>query len=250
MLWAILALPFFARDANEPNIALLVAVAVVMVLAAIQWLALMRKFGFDPPILPAVLGVIAALVFAAYWGQIGALVGLAVGLVGSYGWRITVESPTRFADAAYSVGAAALLGFLPAQLLILRRLDGGITGTYLVLIGLIVFGAVQAILSRPARDGTRYLATATGFAALASIAVVTLAGVIRGGPFSFGASVIIALAIAIGATIGRGFVTILLPAPERGARPAHRRPMLADALLPICVASAAGFFAVRAVLAV
>ena len=248
VVFGLAALPAAASEPFEANVPLLILTAIAYLLAGVQWLALMRKFGYEPPIVAALVGIAACLLFAAYHGQLGALVGLAIGVVVSFGWRTIQDSPTRLADAAYAVSAVALLGFLPAQGLLLRQLPFGATGYYMFIVGVLVFGIVQGVLSRPERDGTRALGNSTVLALIATVIVICVFGIVAGDPFGFFGGLVIGACVGGGALLGRALLPLLTPAPTQHGRVVKRRPMLIDVLLPFAIAAAAAFFCVRSVI--
>lgn len=245
---AVAAIPAFGRGPGVVPIVLTVFVIAFSVLATVQWLALMIRFGFRPPILVSLAGVTAVLVAAAMQGQRGALVALGATLVATYVWRIASETETRFGDVAIAVAAVAVIGYLPAYVLLLRRLPFGIEGFYLWLVPVFAFMSVQAVLSRPASDGTRHADVATAAAALVCTAVSAVLGWILGDPFGLGPGLLVGAATAAGGVFGQMTLEILAPAPATEGRRIRRRPLLFDALAPLFVSVPFAFFAVRHIL--
>lgn len=248
-LWAICGLPALGGAPASADIALTVGVTVVAVLAAVQWLALLRRFEATPPLPAAIVGIVAILVAAAFAGQLGALLGLVGGMILAYCWRIAQVSESRLADVAYVVAALVVFGFFPAQVLLLARLGSGPAGLYIYLVTVLVFEVVQAVLSRPARDGTRSADMSTLAAAVGATVTGVVAGVVAGDPIGATGGLVIGVAIGGAGAAGRACIPLLAPAPEVEGRRVRRRPLLLDALAPHLFAAPAAFLAVRMVAA-
>lgn len=248
-LWAVCGLPALGGGPARVDIPLTIAVVLVCLLAGAQWLALLRRFGVSPPVPAALGGMAVTLVAASIWGQAGALVGLVGSLTLVYCWRIVQESGTRLADIGYAVTGVVVFGFFPAQLLLLRRVAAGPAGFYMYLVTVVVFEVVQAVLSRPARDGTRAADMSTLAAGVAATVAGVVAGAVAGGPVGAAGGLAIGALTAAGAAAGRACLPMLAPAPEVDGRRIRRRPLLLDALAPFMFAAPAAFFAYRMVAA-
>lgn len=248
-LWAVCALPALGGGAARADVPLTIAVSVVMLLAAVQWLALLRRFGASPPIPAALVGITVTLVAAAVSGQLGAVVGLVAGVVLAYCWRIVQETDSRLADVGYATLGVVVFGFLPAQMLLLRRLDAGPSGFYMYLAIVVVFEIVQSVLSRPARDGTRGADMSTLAAAVGATIAGVVGGAVAGTPVGAAGGLLVGAATAAGAAAGRACLPVLAPAPEVDGRRVRRRPLLLDALAPHLFAAPFAFLAFRMVAA-
>lgn len=248
-LWAICGLPALGGAPASADVALAAGVMVVAVLAAVQWIALLRRFGASPPLPAALIGVVAILAAAAVAGQLGALLGLVGGMIVAYVWRIVQESESRLADVAYVLVALVVFGFFPAQVLLLARLGSGTAGLYIYLVTVLVFEVVQAVLSRPARDGTRGADMSTLAAAVGATVTGVVAGVVVGDAVGAAGGLLVGAAIGGAGAAGRACIPLLAPAPEVDGRRVRRRPLLIDALAPHFFAAPAAFLAVRMVAA-
>lgn len=249
VLWAVCGLPSLGGGPDRSDIPLAVAVGLVCVLAGVQWVALVRRFGASPPLPAALVGIVVTITAASGWGQAGALVGLAASMVLVYCWRIAQGSDSRLADVGYAVTAVVVFGFFPAQVLLLRRIAAGPSGFFMYLVIAVVFEVVQAVLSRPARDGTRAADMSTLAAAMAATVAGVVAGAVAGEPIGAAGGLVIGAATAAGAAAGRACLPMLAPAPEVDGRRIRRRPILLDALAPYLFAAPAAFFAYRMVAA-
>ena len=248
-LWAVCARPALDGGPARADIALTIAVAVVVLVAAVQWLALLRRFGMSPPMPAVLIGVLGTLVAAAVAGQGGALAGLVFSLILVYCWRIAESSETRLADVGFGVTGVAVFGFFPAQVLLLGRVAAGPAGLYIYLVTVVVFEVVQAVLSRPARDGTRAADMSTLAAGIAATVAGVVAGAVAGGPVGAAGGLALGVVGAAGAAAGRACLPLLAPAPEVDGRRIKRRPLLLDALAPFLFAAPATFLAYRMVAA-
>jgi len=248
-LWAVAGFPVFAAWPYVPDIPLLIAVGLVCTPSAIQWLALMRRFGASPPIAAAVGAVVLTLILGSVAGQLGALVGLSSGVIACYVWRIARASETRLTDVAYGCVSVVVFGFFPAQVLLLRRLDIGARGFYLYLAATLAYAVVQAVLARPARDGTRGLDASAGAAAFACVIVAVVGGVLGGPSLGAAGGLITGVAIAAASVAGRACLPLLAQAPVVEGRRIRRPPLLLDALTPLLFGAPAAFLALRAVAA-
>lgn len=246
---AILALPFFGETPVRPDLALAVGLALVAAVAALQWLALLRRFGFSPTPLPVAAGVVATVVLAAYHGQVGAVAGLSGGLVACYVWRILQASEQRFHDVAFSVSAVAVFGFLPAQAVLLRRIPFGVGGFYVFLASAFAFVIAQSALTRPTKAGPSGADLATVAAGVVAVGVGALGGLLAGAPYGAGKGAIVGLAVGVVSGAGRAAWSTLAPAPLGRFQQPWRRPLLGDAIGSVFFAAPAAFFSVRALLA-
>lgn len=246
---AIAAIPAFGRAPGQASVLLLVALAAISLLAATQWLALMIRFGYQAPIPPTLVGVGGILVSASVWGLKGALLALAAALILLYAWRIFSETGTRFADVALGAMCLALFGFLPAHALLLRRLPFGADAFYLWLVCVFAFSTAQALLTRPARDGTRSADIATLLACIPTLLVGVVLGWIQDEPIGLGAGALVGLLVAAGCALGQVVLEITAPAPvDEAGRRMRRRPLLVDALAPLFVSAPFGYYAIRHIL--
>lgn len=246
---AIAGIPAFGRAPGQSSVVLLVVVAVICLLSCTQWLALMIRFGYQAPIPAALLGVSGVLVAASVGGLRAALIACCLGLVLAYAWRVFGATGTRFADVALSVLALTLFGFLPAHILLIRRLPFGVDAFYLWLVPVFAFATAQALLSRPARDGTRNADLATVLSALLTWLVGTVLGVVLGDPFGFGSAALVAGTVAVGCGVGEVILELVAPSPvDDEGRRLRRRPLLLDGLAPVFVSAPFAYYAIRHVL--
>jgi hypothetical protein len=246
---AIAGIPAFGRAPGQASLALLVVVAVICLLAATQWLALMIRFGYQAPIPPVLIGVVGILVAASLGGLEATLVVLAGSLALQYAWRIFSETGTRFADVALSATALVLFAFLPAHVLLLRRLPFGPDAFYLWLVAVFAFATAQALLGRPARDGTRDADLSTLLSGVLAWLVASVMGVMLGDPFGLGAGILVGGLVAFGCALGQIVLELACPAPvSEDGRRMRRRPILLDALAPLLVSAPFGYYAIRHVL--
>ncbi len=248
-LLAILALPFFGRTPVRPDLALAIGLGLVAGVAALQWLALLRRFGFSPPPLPVAAGVLATVLLAAYHGQVGAVAGLAVGLVVCYAWRVLQASEQRFHDVAFSVSAVAIFGFLPSQAVLLRRIPFGVGGFYVFLASAVAFVLAQSVLARPTKFGPAGADLTTVAAGVVAVGAGALAGMVAGEPYGAGKGALVGLAVGVVSGAGRAAWPTLAPAALGRFDQPWRRPLLGDALGSVFFAAPAAFYSVRALLA-
>lgn len=246
-LWTLGAVPLFVSP-RSTGFVLPVFVFATAALTAVAWLDQTRHTAFQPPVAATVVGILAVIVGASVGGQTGALLGMALTVVLAFAWRIVEETGTRFADVAFVVAAVSLFGFLPAQALLLRALPAGGRGFGVFVAAAAAFIVAQAMLARPSVDGTRRADPTTAVAALAAMLVGLVAGVVAGRGFGAVSGLLIGLAVGVGSACGRAALAVLVPTEVVDGRRARRRPMLADAVLPLFFAAPFAYGMVRLLL--